>query len=65
MLAVPKGSNSGATLRLKGRGLVDAKGKRGDLLARLVVTLPDEPDSDLEKFAQAWREQKPYSPKRK
>jgi DnaJ-class molecular chaperone len=65
MLAVPKGSNSGATLRLKGRGLADAKGKRGDLLARLVVTLPDEPDSDLEKFAQAWRDQKPYSPKRK
>lgn len=65
MLAVPRGSNSGATLRLKGRGLADAKGKRGDLLARLVVTLPDEPDSDLEKFAQAWRDQKPYAPKRK
>jgi len=65
MLGVPKGSNSGATLRLKGRGLVDAKGKRGDLLARLVVTLPDAIDPDLEKFAQAWREQKPYSPKRK
>ena len=65
MLAVPKGSNSGATLRLKGRGLVDAKGKRGDLLARLVVTLPETIDPDLEKFAQAWREQKPYTPKRK
>jgi DnaJ-class molecular chaperone len=65
MLAVPKGSNSGATLRLKGRGLADAKGKRGDLLARLVVTLPDTIDPDLEKFAQAWRDQKPYSPKRK
>ena len=65
MLGVPKGSNSGATLRLKGRGLVDAKGKRGDLLARLVVTLPDVIDPDLEKFAQAWREQKPYTPKRK
>lgn len=65
MLAVPKGSNSGATLRLKGRGLSDAKGKRGDLLARLVVTLPETIDPDLEKFAQAWRDQKPYSPKRK
>jgi DnaJ-class molecular chaperone len=65
MLAVPKGSNSGATLRLKGRGLADAKGKRGDLLARLVVTLPETIDPDLEKFAQAWRDQKPYAPKRK
>ncbi|WP_421736893.1 DnaJ C-terminal domain-containing protein [Caulobacter sp.] len=65
MLAVPKGSSSGATLRLKGRGLVDAKGKRGDLLARLMLTLPETIDPDLEKFAQAWREQKPYTPKRK
>ncbi|MCK5911710.1 MAG: J domain-containing protein [Caulobacter sp.] len=65
MLAVPKGSNSGQTLRLKGRGMPDGKGKRGDLLARLVVTLPDTIDQDLEKFAEAWRSQKPYTPKRK
>lgn len=65
MLNVPKASNSGQTLRLKGRGMPDAKGKRGDLLARLVVTLPETVDQDLEKFAQAWREQKPYTPKRK
>ncbi|WP_297516311.1 J domain-containing protein [uncultured Caulobacter sp.] len=65
MLNVPKGSNSGQTLRLKGRGMPDAKGKRGDLLARLVVTLPETIDPDLEKFAQAWRDQKPYTPKRK
>ncbi len=65
MLGVPKGSNSGQTLRLKGRGFADAKGKRGDLLARLVVTLPETIDEDLEKFAQAWRDQKPYAPKRK
>ena len=65
MLNVPKGSNSGQILRLKGRGMPDAKGKRGDLLARLVVTLPDTVDQDLEKFAEAWRQQKPYTPKRK
>jgi hypothetical protein len=29
------------------------------------VTLPETVDQDLEKFAQAWREQKPYTPKRK
>jgi DnaJ-class molecular chaperone len=65
MLNVPKGSNSGHTFRLKGRGMPDAKGKRGDLLARLMVTLPETVDEDLEKFAQAWRDQKPYTPKRK
>jgi len=64
-LTVPKGSNSGAKLRLKGRGLSDAKGHRGDLFARLVVTLPDAPDAELEKFAETWREKRPYAPKRR
>ena len=64
-LTVPKGSNTGAKLRLKGRGLADAKGHRGDLFARLVVTLPDAPDAELEKFAEVWREKRPYAPKRR
>ncbi|TCS12103.1 DnaJ C-terminal domain-containing protein [Caulobacter sp. BK020] len=64
-LTVPKGSNSGAKLRLKGRGLSDAKGHRGDLFARLVVTLPDAPDPELEKFAETWRDKRPYAPKRR
>jgi len=64
-LTVPKGANTGAKLRLKGRGLADAKGVRGDLFARLVVTLPDTPDAELEKFAEAWRKDRPYSPKRR
>jgi DnaJ-class molecular chaperone len=64
-LSIPKGSNSGAKLRLKGRGLADAKGHRGDLFARLVVTLPDAPDAELEKFAEQWREKRPYAPKRR
>jgi len=64
-LTVPKGSNSGAKLRLKGRGLSNAKGVRGDLFARLVVTLPDAPDAELEKFAEQWRDKRPYSPKRR
>jgi DnaJ-class molecular chaperone len=65
-LTVPRGSNSGGTLRLKGRGLYDARtGKRGDLLARIVVTLPDEPDPELERFAETWRRARPYTPRRK
>jgi len=64
-LSIPKGANSGAKLRLKGRGLSDAKGKRGDLFARLVVTLPDAPDAELEAFAAQWREKRPYAPKRR
>jgi DnaJ-class molecular chaperone len=61
-LNIPAGSNSGSTLRLKGRGLAVAPGKRGDLLARIVVTLPDKPDPELIRFAESWRKDRPYSP---
>lgn len=65
-LTVPKGSNSGQTLRLKGRGLGDpATGKRGDLLARLMIVLPDQVDGELQAFAEAWRAKRPYAPRRK
>jgi DnaJ-class molecular chaperone len=64
-LTVPPGSNSGSTLRLKGRGMTGPTGRRGDLMARLVVTLPDRPDDDLQKFAETWRAERPYSPRRR
>jgi DnaJ-class molecular chaperone len=64
-LSVPKGSNSGATLRLKGKGLPTGKGGRGDLLARIMITLPEPPDPALEKFAEEWRRERPYSPRRR
>ncbi|MDE2356309.1 MAG: J domain-containing protein [Alphaproteobacteria bacterium] len=62
-VSVPKGANSGATLRLRGRGLPLGKDRRGDLLARLVVTLPETPDPELERFAQTWRAERPYTPR--
>lgn len=64
-ITVPRGSNTGARLRLKGRGLADAKGHRGDLFARLVVTLPESPDAALEAFAEEQKAKRPYSPKRR
>jgi len=64
-LTVPPGSNSGSTLRLKGRGVTGPTGRRGDLLARLVVTLPDHPDPELQKFADTWRTERPYTPRRR
>ncbi len=64
-VSVPRGSNSGALLRLKGRGFVNAKGQRGDLVARLVVTLPESPDAALDAFAEQWRKERPYSPRRR
>jgi DnaJ-class molecular chaperone len=63
MMTIPKGSNSGKMLRLKARGAY-AAGKRGDLLAKLVVTLPETPDDDLIRFATEWRDKRPYKPGR-
>lgn len=64
-LTIPKGANSGQSLRLKGRGLSDARGKRGDLLGRIVLMAPDKPDPELEAFAERWRKERPYTPRRK
>ena len=65
-LTVPKGANSGQILRLKGRGLGDpGTGKRGDLLARLMVMLPDTVDPELQGFAEQWKADRPYTPRRR
>ena len=62
-VTIPPGSNSGQTLRLKGRGAM-VGGRRGDLKARIVVMLPDAPDETLKAFAQEWRDKRPYKPGR-
>ncbi len=65
-LTVPKGANGGQTLRLKGRGLPTGKGvARGDLLAKIQIVLPDPVDPNLEAFAEIWRQERPYTPRRK
>jgi DnaJ-class molecular chaperone len=54
-LSIPAGSNSGAVLRLKGKGVPAAGGQAaGDLYVRLVITLPDKPDAALTEFATGW-----------
>ncbi|MEJ6788717.1 DnaJ C-terminal domain-containing protein [Brevundimonas sp. BR2-1] len=60
-MTIPKGSNSGKVLRLKGRGAF-ADGKRGDLLAKLMVMLPEEENAALTKVAQTIRDAGPYKP---
>ena len=53
-MTIPAGSNSGKVLRLKGRGGA-VGGKRGDLLAKLLVMLPDGGDETLTKAAEELR----------
>jgi DnaJ-class molecular chaperone len=58
-LTIPPGSNSGAVLRLKGKGI--AKGRnRGDQLVTLRVMLPDTIDPELEAFLKKWSAAHPY-----
>jgi DnaJ-class molecular chaperone len=43
MLTVPPRTNSGATLRIKGRGFTTKAGERGDQLVTLMIHLPNDP----------------------
>ncbi len=54
-LKVPKGSNTGTVLRLKGKGIVGrARGERGHQYVELKVVLPDRPDPELERRIAEW-----------
>ena len=65
-LTVPAGANGGQTLRLKGRGLPTGRANtRGDLLAKIQIVLPEAPDAQLHAFAETWRAERPYTPRRK
>jgi len=58
-MTVPKGANSGTTLRLKERG-VPRGGKRGDQYVMLKVMLPAKPDPALEEAIAEWAKAHPY-----
>jgi len=54
-LTIPPGSNTGRSLRLKGKGIPAHAGQpAGDLYVKLVVMLPDKPDQALKDFAASW-----------
>jgi DnaJ-class molecular chaperone len=63
MVTVPKGSNTGRILRLKGKGVPRPDGTRGDLHAVLKVVLPESPDPELEAFAERWAGGASYNPR--
>jgi DnaJ-class molecular chaperone len=62
-LSVPPNSNTGTVLRLKGKGIAPANTTPGDLYVKLVVALPEHPDSDLAKFVEGWKAD--YDPRAK
>lgn len=57
---VPAGSNSGAMLRLKGKGIGRSGKERGDQYVKLLVVLPAKPDSELIEFIKKWAPRHAY-----
>ena len=62
-LAIPAGTSSGRTFRLKGKGF-PAKSGAGDLMATVRIVLPDGGDAALDELMEKWRDKKPYDPRK-
>jgi DnaJ-class molecular chaperone len=60
-LKIPKHSNTGRVLRLRGKG-VQGRAK-GDHLAELQVVMPPQPDERLADFIAEWEREHPYNPR--
>lgn len=62
-LTIPPGTNTGAVLRLKGKG-IPAGSARGDQLVTLKVVLPDN-DPEFRKLVEKWGPRHGYDPRAK
>jgi DnaJ-class molecular chaperone len=63
-MTIPKGSNTGTTLRLKGKGMPAQDGQpQGDQYVRLKVVLPREVGGDLAEAIARWEKAHPYDPR--
>lgn len=64
-MTVPKWTNGGARMRLKGKGVPATKTEpAGDQYVIFEVVLPKTPDKELEDFVKGWAEKKPYNPRK-
>ena len=65
-MKIPAGANSGTRLRLKGKGIADAKsGAAGDQYVTMRIVLPEQPDEELKDFARRWGAEHDYDPRGK
>ncbi|GIQ79088.1 DnaJ C-terminal domain-containing protein [Bradyrhizobium sp. RD5-C2] len=61
-MTVPKGSNTGTTMRLRGKGAPKVGGGHGDEFVKLKLVLPKGPDPALEAFVSDW-DRKGFNPR--
>lgn len=61
-LNLPKGSNSGKIMRLKGKGVPQERDSDGDMFIKLEITLPKDP-STLEEPLKSWAKKNNYTPR--
>jgi DnaJ-class molecular chaperone len=61
---IPRWSNTGKVLRLKGRGAPGRGGRTGDEYLTLQIMLPEKQDPDLESFVSHWAAGKAHNPRR-
>jgi len=60
-LKLPKDSNTGTQLRLKGKGILNPKtNQRGDQYVRFTVMLPEQVDQDLRDAIERWSKRHSY-----
>jgi DnaJ-class molecular chaperone len=65
-LTIPKGTSSGKTFRLKGKGVANrSAGTAGDELVSVRIVLPDQIDESLSYFLSEWRQKNAYDPGRR
>ena len=61
-MTLPKGANTGTTMRLRGKGAPHVGGGHGDEFVKLKVVLPKGPDPALEAFVESW-DRKAFNPR--
>jgi DnaJ-class molecular chaperone len=59
-MTIPAGVTGSKAFRLRGKGLPDKGGVRGDIFVTPRIVLPDGADAGLEKLMERWREMRPY-----
>ncbi|HYE50323.1 MAG TPA: J domain-containing protein [Azospirillaceae bacterium] len=63
---VPRGSNTGTVLRLKGKGVANPERQtHGDQYVKLILVLPERPDAELTAFVERWAKGHDYDVRKK